>query len=106
MSPSDINLSIFVYSVPPMHLIPPSTPWTPLPSTAPASALADRRTIFIPADAKGQVGTQSLGYCPPARGSLLASGPNRVPARVYCRMSSVWELAVDPLPRLDLLLIR
>lgn len=40
------------------------------------------------------------------RESLLASGLYDVQARAYCRLSSAWELAENPLPRLALLLIR
>jgi hypothetical protein len=46
------------------------------------------------------------GASPPARGSLLASALHYGQARAYCRLSSAWELAEDPLPRLALLLVR
>jgi hypothetical protein len=42
--------------------------------------------------------------CPPVRGSLLASGTDHAPAHAYCRMSPVWKLFEDPVPRLTLLL--
>jgi hypothetical protein len=44
--------------------------------------------------------------CPPARGSLLASGLYDFQTCAYCRLSPAWKLAEDPLPRLALLLVR
>jgi hypothetical protein len=51
-------------------------------------------------------GAKSDSYrSPPCEGSLFGSPLYHVPARVYCRRSSVSELAEDPTPRLVLFLV-
>jgi hypothetical protein len=78
----------------------------PLTHLYPSHQAFDSIQTFIPADANGQLGTQSLScYLSTCVGSLIVSGSDHVPARTYSGPSPALELAKIPLPRLALFFV-